>query len=895
MSNLATSDQSQAQIVAPTPPPLPAWIQPSAFEGVFREVCPDFQQVKDFKAIPALGAGENYATVMLRLTADVELKDGSTKNLSFMMKTAHDSEIFQQMMQIHNVFVTETDVYRQVIPEFEEMYREAGLEVKFGANSYELDVESPYILLEDLSTRGFKNENRLEGLDMEHTKAVLNKLAQWHAASAVRVATKGPYNPDLYMGFLKESAREMMRSMMEGLWSIFIECAKSYEGIDECYGAMCSAKDKFMEVFLKLADEENRDFCVLNHGDCWSNNVMFQHDAFGKIKEIYLVDFQTPRYGSPAQDLYYFLISSTKYELKTKQFDYFIKYYHDRLEEYLKLLNYPKAIPSLKELHIIMYKYGLWGFATVSGVMAAVLLDPNENAMVDNFFSDSDVGIKFKMQMFSGTRYRKHCEMLLPWLYNRGAFSTHIVQEAWKELLKPRMSTEAKRPVRSPLVPSSKYSRGTTSSHDERLCYVYKKSLTMTGHANGNAAADTIPKWIKSDLFEDVLKKTVKDFHTVKNFEVKPAAGAGENYATVMLRIEIETELKDGSVKPISYMMKTCHDSDMVREMLKAHNMFDVEKSMYETIVPAFEKLYADAGVEITFGPNCYELPTEESYILLENLTPRGFKNANRLEGLDMDHMHMVLRKLAMWHAASAVYAEQNGDYEDKYRHGFFREESKPMMKSMHDGMHALFMSCLKKYSNHELYYHEMETLHADFLDELYKTVEIDPNEFNVLNHGDCWANNIMFQYDDSGKIQETYLIDYQLPKYGSPAQDLYYFILSSANYDLKLSKFDYFIRYYHDNLQKNLKLLKYSKKVPTLRDIHITLFRRGIWGLFSSTGVMAAVLLDPTKDANLEHFLGDSDKAVAFKMAMYSNDRYRKHMEAIMPWLKYRGAFDLS
>ncbi|XP_061399285.1 uncharacterized protein LOC133334992, partial [Musca vetustissima] len=768
---------------------------------------------------------------------------GSSKTLSFMMKTAHDSNIFRQMMQIHNVFETESEIYREVIPEFEEMYREVGLDVKFGAKSYDLDVQSPYILLEDLSTRGFKNENRLEGLDMDHTKAVLNKLALWHAASAVRVATKGPYDPDLCMGFLKESAQQMMRSMFEGLWTIFLQCAKSYDGIEEYYEAMTAAKDRLMEDFLKLADEEKRDFCVLNHGDCWSNNVMFQHDAFGKIKETYLIDFQTPRYGTPAQDLYYFLISSTKYELKTKQFEYFIKYYHDRLVEYLKLLNYSKKIISLKDLHIMLYKYGLWGYATMTGVMAAVLLDPNEHAMFDNFFSESDVGIKFKMQMFSGARYRKHCEMLLPWLYNRGAFF---------------------------------------------------EQKNMTANANGTTA-DSIPKWIKANLFEDVLKKTVQGFKAIKSFEIKPAAGAGENYATVMLRIEIETELDDGTIKQISYMMKTNHDSDMVREMLKAHDMFDVEKSMYETIVPAFEKLYADAGVQIIFGPNCYELPTNEAHILLENLTPKGFKNTNRLEGLNKEHMHEVLRKLAMWHAASAVYAELNGGYEAKYLYGFFREESKAMMKSMHDNIHSMFMACLKKYSNHEIYYNEMESLQKELLDELYRTVEIDPNEFNVLNHGDCWANNIMFQYDDLGNIKETFLIDYQLPKYGTPAQDLYYFIISSANYDLKLSQFDYFIRFYHEHLYKNLKLLKYGKKLPTLQDIHVTLFRHGIWGLFSATGVMAAVLLDPTKDANLEHFLGDSDKAMAFKMAMYSNDRYRKHMEAILPWLKYRGAFDLS
>uniref|UniRef100_A0A1I8PNS0 CHK kinase-like domain-containing protein n=1 Tax=Stomoxys calcitrans TaxID=35570 RepID=A0A1I8PNS0_STOCA len=407
---------------APAPPALPAWIEPSVFESVIRDKFPDFKQIKDFKAIPALGAGENYATVMLRLIIEVELRDGSSKNMSYMLKTAHDSVYFRQMMQFHNVFAVESDVYREVLPEFEEMYREAGVEIKFGANSYDLTVEEPYILLEDLATRGFKNMNRLEGLDMEHVHAVLSKMAQWHAASAVRVANKGPYKQSLSSGFMKEGAREMMKAMFDGMFKIFLQCAKSFEGSEEYYETMNANSDKLVDDFIKLAEQEKKEFCVLNHGDCWSNNVMFQHDAFGKVKETYFVDFQGPRYGSPAQDLYYFLLSSAKYEIKIKNFDHFIKFYHDCLVRNLTLLNYSQKVPTLRDLHILLYKSGLWGYSTVTGVMGAVLLDPNENAQMENFFADTDAGQLFRFQMYSGARYRKHAEMLLPWLYNRGAF-----------------------------------------------------------------------------------------------------------------------------------------------------------------------------------------------------------------------------------------------------------------------------------------------------------------------------------------------------------------------------------------------------------------------------------------------------------------------------------------
>ena len=54
-------------------PVIPSWVEASLFEPVFKEIVSDFRQIKTFKAVPALAAGENYATVMLRLEAEIEL------------------------------------------------------------------------------------------------------------------------------------------------------------------------------------------------------------------------------------------------------------------------------------------------------------------------------------------------------------------------------------------------------------------------------------------------------------------------------------------------------------------------------------------------------------------------------------------------------------------------------------------------------------------------------------------------------------------------------------------------------------------------------------------------------------------------------------------------------
>lgn len=113
-------------------------------------------------------------------------------------------------------------------------------------------------------------------------------------------------------------------------------------------------------------------------------------------------------------------------------------------------------------------------------------------------------------------------------------------------------------------------------------------------------------------------------------------------------------------------------------------------------------------------------------------------------------------------------------------------------------------------------------------VDKNIQVSKVDPTEFNVLNHGDSWLNNIMFKHDDAGNIEDIYFVDYQVCKYGTPAQDLWYFIMSSTELDIKVEQFDYFIRYYHERLVENLKNLQYIGNVPELHELHQAMIKYG-------------------------------------------------------------------
>lgn len=103
------------------------------------------------------------------------------------------------MIASWKIFDKEKLTYSSYIPEFEQMFMDHNKQLAFGPKYYQPTnpASAELVILEDLGNRSFKNVNRQKGFDMAHTKAALDKLAQFHAASAVRFELKGAY-PEIY-------------------------------------------------------------------------------------------------------------------------------------------------------------------------------------------------------------------------------------------------------------------------------------------------------------------------------------------------------------------------------------------------------------------------------------------------------------------------------------------------------------------------------------------------------------------------------------------------------------------------------------------------------------------------------------------------------------------------
>lgn len=135
---------------------------------------------------PATGKNENYVSVVYRAKIKIEILEPKESKLVDVIVKALISPI-QEMKELE-FFEHEIVVYKDVIEEFENTFLERANEVvEFGPKCIKIDYK-PFeiIVLDDLKAEDYVMADRKVGLNLEHSKLVLSKLAKFHAASAIR-------------------------------------------------------------------------------------------------------------------------------------------------------------------------------------------------------------------------------------------------------------------------------------------------------------------------------------------------------------------------------------------------------------------------------------------------------------------------------------------------------------------------------------------------------------------------------------------------------------------------------------------------------------------------------------------------------------------------------------
>lgn len=253
------------------------------------------------------------------------------------------------------------------------------------------------------------------------------------------------------------------------------------------------------------------------------------------------------------------------------------------------------------------------------------------------------------------------------------------------------------------------------------------------------------------------------------------------------------------------------------REEFNSMTLFEREIILYSTVLPAVFEFQRAKNVPESEGffnvPKCYltlfDADSEESAILMENLSNKGYRMGKKIEPVDLDHARLVMTSLGRWHGLSLALKDQKPELFERFK---LPDVLLPAVKNS-DQLVAMFAAALENAisllgPDDEQERTKMEALRDDHIQMLEVCLDGTKAEpYAVLNHGDCWINNLLYGYKD-GKPIELALIDWQLARYVSPALDVLYFLFCCTDDTFRTEHFDEMIQVYHSSLTALLERL---------------------------------------------------------------------------------------
>ncbi|XP_052846713.1 uncharacterized protein LOC128258830 isoform X2 [Drosophila gunungcola] len=407
-----------------------------------------------------------------------------------------------------------------------------------------------------------------------------------------------------------------------------------------------------------------------------------------------------------------------------------------------------------------------------------------------------------------------------------------------------------------------------------------------------------IPKWLNESKFECLLAKTEPDYTKILQFTTVAAVPPGGNFTSIMIRVYLGLEMNNGTSKGKTYVVKTTLDIEKGGRAVNKMRYFQKEQQMYSTYLPEFEKIYCEAGRPLKLVPKCLEIGEMEGnlYFIFEDLSAQNYECADRNKGVNMEHMRPSLRKLAELHAASVIYKDRNGPYPIDFEHGFAKIDNIEHSVKSFETKSPEYKAAMQTWGMDECYLRNYPTP-EQYRKICLESLEVDSKDFNVLTHGDFSASNILYKYDEKGNVSEALLLDFQLGKWGSPAQDLLMMIIISAEKDLRYKEFDNFVRIYWEYLIDCLTLLKYEKPFPQLREMQSAIYKKNntLYAVFAVMNHLPGHLLPSSQESNLHNLQSKEEIGRKYRVRSYTNPTFVEIIRELYPFCCNRGLFNFE
>ncbi|XP_050536243.1 uncharacterized protein LOC126902717 [Daktulosphaira vitifoliae] len=167
----------------------------------------------------------------------------------------------------------------------------------------------------------------------------------------------------------------------------------------------------------------------------------------------------------------------------------------------------------------------------------------------------------------------------------------------------------------------------------------------------------------------------------------------------------------------------------------------------------------------------------DESMLVLEDLSKRGFTAADFTTGLTFKEAKLALRSIARIHATSLALKLKHGPLTERWPFLFQTCRATLSYQALVErGMPQLHVFLRSKGSQYDGLINTLRSI-CRVTKQIIGTLMIPKEPIGLMTHTDFWCNNLMF-----GKQDQCVIIDWQMISYSRPTNDVALLLVSSLS-----------------------------------------------------------------------------------------------------------------
>lgn len=277
----------------------------------------------------------------------------------------------------------------------------------------------------------------------------------------------------------------------------------------------------------------------------------------------------------------------------------------------------------------------------------------------------------------------------------------------------------------------------------------------------------------------------------------------------------------------LNLIVKIMKGDENFRVKSKAFLQSANEVFAYKSIIPYFTEYASETGNRWTANIYFADFAIypilgkqKETILALDDLSSLGYRLSSAKMDLDEDHLILMAKKIAQYHALSFALKINNDPMLEKLVGGLipfhFKSKAQGDLESYkylcpisfervfdyiaNNSKHQDDKAFLKNISNLK------KKVRNDFLDIMENFLKTD-HQFAVILHGDYYRNNVMFQYETLNEKEvpvDLRVFDFQEIRYASIVIDLSIFMYMHCHKKIK-GIWDQLLSLYHQTLSTSI------------------------------------------------------------------------------------------